>query len=93
MSEGNDKDLAWVSVGEVENEIVDLVESVIARVELLVGGRRNRVPIPAPSRGRCTPGAIGVWEGGSPAGDGVVAGALRECGRSSSAVAKARCVK
>ena len=59
-----------VRVGEVANEIVDLVEGTVALVERLVRGRRNRIPT--------LPAALGshrraVCERGSPAVNGVVA--------------------
>ena len=86
MSEGDNGDLARVRVCEVAHEIVDLVEGVIARVERLIRQRRKWVPtLPAPgprAKGRKRrPGAISVGAGGGPATDGVVAGALWECGR------------
>jgi hypothetical protein len=83
VPKGDDGDLAWVRVGEVANEIVDLVEGVIARVERLVGRWRNGFPThPAPGpRAWSRRRAIGVGAERSPAADGVVAGALGECGR------------
>lgn len=83
VSKGDDGGLAWVRIGEVANKIVDLVEGVIARVERLVGRRRNGLPThPAPGpRARRRGPTIGVGAGRSPAADGVVAGALGECMR------------
>ena len=66
--------------GEVEDEIVDLVEGAVTRVERLVRRRRNRVPtLPAPNSHLSRRRVPGVCERGSPAVNGVVDGALGEC--------------
>jgi hypothetical protein len=83
VSEGDDGDLTRVRVCEVANEIVDLVEGMIARVERLIGRWRNGFPThPAPGpRAWGRRRTVGVGAGRSPAVDGVVASALGECGR------------